>query len=312
MTANDQFSTGEVNKVKANAPLSIVKSVIGGAIGAFILSWIYALCTYHSPLVYLNLLVVFCYGWLVGAICRGLLRRFRISRRVPAMVVGIICGLLAVWFGWLAYIYVISDYSFEAYTDSLFDPAWLWYVIQLIANNPIWTIGKSGEGMPAIIYYALWAVECVAIIFLSASACTGFTAKNKLCEKCNDWLGETGESAYFEIPECGVSKLKTGLAAGDFSELLALPRVAENNLHLNWLQAKNYQCTRCGDAQNDNFVTVSEIKVKVVKGEEKGKAENILGQFLPVTQQLKDEIFTIPQEEQPEEAEERPTEEQPS
>lgn len=91
-----------------------------------------------------------------------------------------------------------------------------------------------------------------------------------------------------------MAKLKTELAAGDFSSLLALPRLAENNLHLNWLQAKNYQRTRCEDAHNDNFVTVSEIKVKVVKGEEKGKAENILAQFVPVATELKDDIFSAP------------------
>lgn len=199
MTANDQFSTGEASKVRANSPFGIIKSAIGGIIAAFILSWIYALCTYHSPWVYLNLLIVFCYGWLVGAVCRGFLRRFRISLRTPAMIVGIICGLFAVWFGWLAYIYVISDYSFEAYTDNLFDPSWLLYVIQLIGENPIWTIGKSGDGMAPIVYYALWVVELVAIIYLVASACVGFTAKNKLCEKCNDWLGETGDISYFDI-----------------------------------------------------------------------------------------------------------------
>ena len=92
---------------------TVVLASAGGVVAAFVLSWAYGPAEHYSPIIYLNLLLAYGMGWLVGKCCQAILRRKKINRLGPARLVGVVSVLAAAWFSWLAYIWVIiSSFSY--------------------------------------------------------------------------------------------------------------------------------------------------------------------------------------------------------
>ena len=135
MSATSQES--RFGERKGYSALSVVWSIVGAMVGALVLSFIYGPCEHYSPLVYLNILLAYILGLLIGMVGKVMLRKFRITGHGAARVVGVVGGLAGVWFAWLAYIWVITGYDFEEYTAAMQYPAYLWHIIQYLAHNPM-------------------------------------------------------------------------------------------------------------------------------------------------------------------------------
>lgn len=275
---------------------SVVKAVVGTVVAAWVLAWVYGPVEHWSPIVYLNIVLAFGYGWAVGVVGRGFLRRSRIDSRRAATVVGVLGGLAAVWFAWATYLWVLAGYNFEAYLDLLTNPFNIRHLAAFLSENPAWSIGRRGRsagGFPAM-YYMAWVLELVVVVGAAVMVCRDFIKENVLCRHCNDWVAKTDDTAAFAFPD-DPAGLFAGIANGDLSGLASLPRLRgiSGDAGTTWLSAQGFACPNCGE-DAECHVTVNQIRLEKNKKGEIEPKTTILARFVTVSHELEAALFDAP------------------
>lgn len=271
---------------------SVFRAVVGTILAAWILSFAYSPLEHWSPIVYLNIVLAYAYGWAVGAIGRGFLRRNRINSKGAAALIGGLGGLFAIWFAWAAYIWVLVGYDVEFYTEVVADPAGVWHFLQFLAHNPIWSIRSSAAAWP-FFYYAVWALEILCIAGMAVSTCLSMIKENRLCERCNDWIAKTEDTAVFELPEAPEALL-AALADGDVSGLPGLRRIGDEDeiSTPQWLSVQGHACPNCTDAPC--HVTVALGTAKKGKGDQVEVQHKNIVSLVPVDAATETALFEEP------------------
>lgn len=272
-----------------------VKAVIGllfcGA-AAFVISWPYSLLLHYIPIIYANALLVYVLGLVMGGIAKAALRRLKIHSAMAAVLVGAGGGILAVWFAWLAYFWILANFQFTFYFLLLINPLELFSVMVELANDPVWSFGSSKATGPAVFYYATWLVELGIVVGVAARSCLSFVRENLVCEACGEWVAETGDVARF-----GLSDDKTvldRLISGDVSALADLPRLGRDDAVGSWFEAKGYACPDCRN--RESMVSVSLVRM-VSSDESKGpeRAESAVIRYRPINVDMEEKIFDAKQ-----------------
>lgn len=299
-TGVDQQFSSQRQWAKRFTAVDVVKAVVATVFIALFLSFIYGPIDYYSPLVYLNIALAYGMGWAVGRCAATMLRRFRIDSKNAAIAIGVIGGIAAVWASWLTYLWVVVGYNFQVFSGYA-NPFNLLEVMELIGENPIWSLssrsGKSSSPGPAIMYYAFWLAELCIIVYAAVSECRSFVKNNKLCNLCGDWVRSTGETALFAIPDD--ADVLTSLQTGDLAVLPTLPRLADDNDHAHWLEAR---CFACGNCENENaHVTVALNAIKLDKNKKPQVVSTIMANLVEITPELEKAIFE-PAQQKPEPA----------
>lgn len=269
-----------------SASSAIFKAVLGGAVAAFVASWLYGPAEYYSPVVYLNLAMTYGMGWLIGKCAQVMVMKRRINSVGPAILVGVASGAFGVWFSWLTYVWAISGFNFLAYLHVL-NPVTLFRYMHYLANVPRWSFGSN---IDPTFYYGLWALELLVVAGLSAHRCYLFVRENRLCDACRDWVKFTGDIAAFAVPSDSGHSLKM-IAAGDMAALARLERRSfSGDGARNWLVARGYACAECLD--KDSMVSVSLVSLRRnKKTKEYEQVERILARYVPVAVDLEKRIF---------------------
>ncbi len=277
---------------------SVAVAVIGTMIAGFILSWIYGPIEHWSPLVYLNFVITFAAGFAVGKVGQWFLKSKRIDSHGAATLIGLFGGLSMLFFSWLSYIWVITDYNTQTYMYYLVRPWELFEVMSLLAEDPMWTVGKSD--MPGILYWITWLAEAVFMVGVAIVTCHKFVDENHLCETCNDWIADTGDVSFFELGE-NSDALLADLQNGRLDNLPTAKRLRPEELPDTWLEAQGRACPNC--EKQDMYVTVSRVVMKPAKkGEDPERDVKVLAKAVMIKPELEDLIFA-PLPEAPVEAE---------
>lgn len=269
-------------------------ALAGTVVAAWVLSFVYGLAGHYSPLVYLNLLLAYVFGWLVGRIGQGFLRKYRIDGKMAATAVGLVGGLCAVYLAWPAYFWVVTDFNFSTYKESLVDPVGIWETLRYISENPLWSIksGKNSSPWPAAFYFLVWAGELVLIVGVAVKVCRSFVRDNLLCDHCRDWVAPSGDFARLAIPAEGQAALMAALPAGDVSALPDLPRVSDEEAEAPgaWLEVKGFACPNCQG--KDEYVTVSLVSLDVAKKKDSlERSEKVLARLIRIDPDTERRLF---------------------
>ena len=251
-------------RFKKYSAASVVWAVVGVVIAAAVFAFAYGPCEHYSPLVYLNLILAVGFGWLIGWVGKSYLRKFRIDNKGAAFLIGAAGGLAGLWFGWLSYLWVISGYDFSLYAAAMKEPGILADIMQLIAHDPLWSLGKSKSQAPAVMYYGVWIAEALIIVGTAIKVCTGYVAENRLCSMCGGWIEKDGDAVLLALPEDPAPVL-AALGNGDMSVLASLARVGEEDSPMSWLEAECIACPRCEG--EDCYATVKLVELKQKKKE---------------------------------------------
>lgn len=268
--------------------VSVIAAILGAGIAAWLFAWVYGPVEHYSPIVQLNFLLAGGMGWLIGKAARAMLRKKRIYRIGPALLVGLAGGIVGLWSSWLTYLLVISGFDFEFYWELLIHPARLWEIMKLLAVNPMWVINKTSQAESPLLYYVVWFFEAAIIIGTPVVMCHAFLKENLLCENCNEWLGATGDLAVFSLADAAGNSAVDAVKTGDLSVLSSLPRVAEGEEAPRWLEVRGYSCPNCRHL--DSYVSISQGEAK----EKKGKPETrikALAHFVPIGTDMERRIF---------------------
>lgn len=268
--------------------VSVATAAAGAAVAAWLFAWAYGPAEHYSPIVQLNFVLAGGMGWLIGKAAQAMLRKKRINRVGPAILIGLVGGLVGLWASWLTYIWVIADFDFEFYWECLIHPGVIWDIAMFLSEDPMWSLGKSGGGEPAILYLLTWLVEGAIIVGMPAFMCRTFVKENVLCEQCNEWLGATGDVAIFSLADLPDNSVVDAVKGGDLSGLFSLPRMAEGGETPRWLEVHGYSCPNCEDL--DSFVSINLGEIREKKGKQENSVKSLV-RFVPVTTQMESRIF---------------------
>ncbi|MCD8351154.1 MAG: hypothetical protein LUC93_11145 [Planctomycetaceae bacterium] len=253
--------------VEVRAPytkLHVLMAILLTLVATWILSFIYGLADHYSPLVYLNIALAFGYGFCIGFVAQTMMRRLRINGNVAALAIGLICGIVGLYLAWPAYLWVITDFDMEIYTDTLGSPSFIWFIMHQLAVDPMWSLGKSQSSFPTM-YWIAWLGEALLVIGPVVFACTNLVKTNLLCDTCKDWVAVTGDKALLHIPEDRVDEVIASVSNGDLTVLLPLQHltVDEADQIGQWLEAVGYACPNC--THMNGYVDVSLVMLRPAK-----------------------------------------------
>lgn len=151
----------------------------------FLLSWVYGYAEAWIPLIYLNVVLAFLYGLMVGGAVVLAVKKGKIRNRVIIVALGVLAAVLAEWWGWMAWIFAAS--SQEALVLNPIDILTL--VIPKLAETGVWSIhGATPTGW---ILYLCWLGEVLFVVGMIYVTVSGGTGGEAYCEDCQAWVEDS-------------------------------------------------------------------------------------------------------------------------
>lgn len=263
MAANELYyqPSGKFNTVAALYILGL------GFAATLLLGAIYGLAIFWIPLIYINVLVVIGYGVLVG-LAVGIAARIGKMRNPKLLTVyGLLFGLLAVYIGWISWIYAVT--RGELLT---FSAAHIAAIASAIAEEGAWSIFGWTPAGAAL--YGIWLIEAAIIIVGATLAARGVIGATPFCEACDGWIEDPQIIAPLEPMLSGASAISS-IEEHDFTPLTSLkklPAGAEVFTQVELL--------RCDGCKNEHFLTVKAMRVQrtedKVQKDEKDLVRNLI------------------------------------
>ena len=164
---------------------------IAGLIIALVIGWlssiflgiIYGYIIFYSPFIYINILFTIGLGVLMGtALTFGI--RLGNIRNTPVMIfLGIIFGLIAVYYNWAAWLIAFSKYKLF-----IFSPSEIIIELKNITETGTWSL--FGWTPPRISLYGFWVCEAIIIIGTTTLLINALMKETIFCEDCKEWIHE--------------------------------------------------------------------------------------------------------------------------
>lgn len=153
--------------VKTNL-LGLIISIFIHLLGAFFLGYFYNALIIKIPLVYLNFLITFGLGLLLGYIIRITVRLSHNRNKRNQIIQAIVLGLLVNYFQWIAYLlFAYNDElpKFSEYAGHIFwifHPSSFFELMAEVNKIGLWSI--FGINLNGFILTLIWLVEALLII----------------------------------------------------------------------------------------------------------------------------------------------------
>jgi hypothetical protein len=169
-----------------------------------VLAIVYSYVIVYVPLVgYVS--VIFLGGLIVGigSLVFGLGRATKCRNPNFLRLVGFACGLLAFYFSWAAFEYVLLD-RFDrgmerTMVDAFLSPTAVWHVA-LDINRTGWYSIFGGTPSGTLLWI-MWAVEAVLIILGPPILVSMLMDDEVFCEHCNAWCEKSLDAARLAPPD---------------------------------------------------------------------------------------------------------------
>ena len=225
-----------------------------GAGAALALSVAYALIDAKVPYVALVACATFVFGVGVGGAVRYGARQGRVRNRLFSAVVAATIGLLAVYFTWIWFVWLIFDPSPPI--AELLDPSVLSEFVRFIADRGFRQVGEDVPRGAAL--YALWLAEA-AVIVVGAIALS-IEQDRPYCEHCQRWTEPTDAEPVFATAD--LAPLRAALEEERYEEVEQLRR----------RPADPDDCLRgvvrvCPECQDSNYLTVTRATATLQNGQ---------------------------------------------
>lgn len=171
-----------------NAPVGgMLLTLIFGALAAVILGAIYGLLIYWIPFVYINALVTFGFGIVLGAAIGSLGKLGKLRNNNVITIIALLISVLAYYTHWVVWMKGFSG-------GYVLEPGILWQLILLIADQGAWSIFDWTPTGWAI--WTIWGIEAVMIVGIGSFA-AGTIIDVPFCETTNQWCTETSLPQQF-------------------------------------------------------------------------------------------------------------------
>lgn len=242
----------------AITPVGLILMLVFGAVGALVLGGIYGYAIFYIPLIYVNFFITIGFGMGVGFMV-GLGGELGKIRNMKALVLfGLVAGLFAVYTGWVSWVY-----AFSSEERLILPPLEMLSFMNEISAFGIWSIFDwTPQGMAL---YAIWGIEAIMILAITAGLAWGILSTAPFCERCNEWV-KVQDNIQHLAPIDQPGALVAQLEQGDLTDLKALT--------LNDDEAgdhTNIELSRCTSCPQSNFLNIKSV---VITKDKKGKDES--------------------------------------
>ena len=167
-----------------------------------LLGFLYSSLITIIPIIYFNVFVLFGFSYIIAHICHYLNVTFKIRNKIASMIITAILALIATYFQWVFYLYIISSENITPFNDAsyimdlLLDTG---YVIDFIIDlNKVgaWEIGSVTYSGTTL--WLFWLGEVILTLGISLKVYYGFDLK-PFSEKDNQWYDISKINTDFEF-----------------------------------------------------------------------------------------------------------------
>ncbi|WP_248723719.1 hypothetical protein [Seonamhaeicola sp. ML3] len=191
-------------------PINLSLYFICSSIVILIFSFFYSLIITFLPIIYFNFLIVIAYGFIVSFVSRGFKAIFKIRNRKLSITATIILAVLAVYFQWVCYLFIVSFEDFKPgllisefgfFINILGRPDLVIEYITDINKIGLWSLGLSNPiPLTGIALWLVWLAEAAITIYVSWNNFQNFN-EIPFSEKDNKWFKkETLDFDFERIP----------------------------------------------------------------------------------------------------------------
>jgi hypothetical protein len=241
------------------APLSgILRTLIMGISVATFLAIVYAFAIHYIPFVYLNLLMTFGFGAVVGWVVSREAKATRIRHGVLPALVGLVCGFAGLYVAWAADL--VARIGVPQGQSPLIglNPLVMASYITVFYENGMWGLGKQGGVVSGMPLAAIWLVEAAFIIGLAGRLPWNEFSGNVFCEACDNWTRV--EKDVGRLQDVAGDELSRRVAAGEIAALKDVPKAAPDSMQ--FLRINLACCESCGET---NALELERVTIKLDK-----------------------------------------------
>jgi len=229
-----------------------------------VLSAVYSYIIVYCPVIgYVNILFLGGYVLACGFVLAGLARISKCRSPLILLVLGLVAGLVGLYFCWVFFIHAYARYAGQPLPilPLVLSPVGIWEMAKAINAEGWW--GPSG-----IAQWALVSVEAAVIVGGLALFTMNSIDQEAFCEDCRTWCNSF-ETMHLTLPEEMATKKLSEL---NHLELLALDEVDKTTYPR--IDAEVLQCGGCKNTQAIRFKKVSQY---MEEGQPKEASEAIPG-----------------------------------
>lgn len=187
-------------------------------------------------------------GFLVGYTVRYTGRFARMRNPDFARMIGLLSGGFAVYFSWVAFIWILNDLNLFVLRDRIDHPLHIVNDMKNIAVQGMWSIaGYTPRGWQL---YAIWIAEATSVICLSVVASADDA--DTYCESCSRWTRDSG--MLIRLPSGEPDSLRAALEEQEY-QLLDTLRLQSYDAR-DCFELKIAECENCLET---NFLSIQHV-----------------------------------------------------
>ncbi|VAX42353.1 hypothetical protein MNBD_PLANCTO02-569 [hydrothermal vent metagenome] len=240
--------------------VGVVVTVAAGMACAAVLGCIYGAISFYNPFIYVNFLGALGVGFLPAIVIAKVAYWGKIRNNPFLMVLGIITGLVALYFSWVGYLFVlfvsggVFELSLMNAVALAVSPLGVGSIILRLAENGSWSM--MGYTPTGIVLYILWVVEAGIIIVINSISTTG--NEEPFCEDCKVWTEARDDTPLLQ--KQNQFELKKNLEQENYKFLDEM--LKEEADPTNCFSAIFNTCPHC---KVSSYLTIIRITIKVNK-----------------------------------------------
>jgi|GEM_PF-2364547 len=230
---------------------SLIILVPSGLITSLVLGIIYGIATGLCPFIYINALITWGYGTVLGITMGKVAESMKFPSQVLGTLLTVGIGIVGAYTAWIGWIFYASNWE-----AIVWHPGHVASIMKEIAAEGGWSIFSfTPQG---IVLYLIWLLEAGIILFFTRRKYLEFVSL-PYCGHCQQWAERFSLYMPLKLISDGNS-LRTGLEAEGYQALdeLQIDPQADDQFG----QASLFQCERC---DNLNVLSINNVKVTVDK-----------------------------------------------
>lgn len=218
---------------------SLFATLAAGCLAALILGPIYAIIVFYMPIVYVNVLLTFGIGVLMGYIIKKVAMARHVRSLAMIVLIAAISALVAIYAAFVGWLLPVTQWTYFAYL-----PGDMLGVLEQVVEQGVWSLkGGTVKGTFLII---VWV--CEALVILGATIYFAYEeiAKTPYCENCSQWLPlKTLVGPFEKIAD--PKALRADLEQGNFAALGNIKPLAADAGATEFADYELTDCPSCPD-----------------------------------------------------------------
>ena len=218
---------------------SLFSTLAIAVVAAVILGPIYGIIVYYMPLVYINALLTFGLGIVLGLIIKTTAMSKHIRSLPMVMLIALVAGLVAEYAAFVGWLLAVRQWS-----PLVVSPGQLFSDLEKVAEVGVWSFKSTTVKGGFLI--GIWGIEAIVVVGATIYFAYDEISKTPYCETCLQWLPNKTMVGPFEKVSDPVG-LRASLEQGEFGVLGNIKPLAADAGAAEFTDYELTDCPTCPD-----------------------------------------------------------------